>query len=260
MNFLHISDMHFLRDYSRVPGDFHSVLTRMTPPVAQLDALLARVQTKPEFVLFSGDLCERGEAADYRALGAALRARFPGVPIFATPGNHDAPDAHVPGLLDRGARVAVKRFGELRVVLLDSTDPAYPDGRLTDRDCDLLDAALAETNAPALLVTHHHLIDGQFTLPPARFPERFRAIVQNSGLLAIFNGHTHHSHFGVFAGKPCYTAGSLSFRGKTRAGEVLFDECAAVHVCHLSQGALSVRVLAKAEPARELAAIALPIR
>lgn len=256
MNFLHISDAHFLRDYARVEGAFRPVLTRMTPPLAQLDALIDRLPGAPEFVAFTGDLCEGGDADDYRALDAALRARFPNLPIYAVPGNHDRPEAWARA---RGARsrVTLERFGGVSLILMDSSAPGHPNGRIDAADCAALERALSAAKPPCLLLLHHHLIEEQFNLPPAQHPPRFRELIARSALTAILNGHTHHAYAGEFAGKPCYTAGSLSFRGDNRPGEVAFDECPSLNFCRWDGRALQVETIRA--PGAPRALISLPL-
>ncbi|NLD60531.1 MAG: hypothetical protein GX647_12880 [Clostridiales bacterium] len=261
MKFLHISDTHFLRDAEDAKGSLRDVLVRMTPPLEQLDKLLEAAGGPFDFVLHTGDLCDGGSAGDYRALREGLERRFPGAPIHAVPGNHDREGAWRDGWGEDFFRVKAARFGELAIVLLNSSDPKHPDGRIREADCDLLERALAEIGGrPSILLLHHHLIPGQFTLPTAVYPERFRRIVAESNLLALFNGHTHHAHAGAFAGKPCYTAGSLSFRGTNRETAVAFDEFAAINRCRFGPEGLFVEAISQGAKPRPLADIALPIR
>lgn len=260
MNFLHLSDTHFLCDYARVRGPFHDVLMRMQPPLTQLDNLLAQLQKRLDFVVFTGDLCEMGRVSDYRALQAALLWRFCGIPIFSVPGNHDSPENYRAVWADSPARVSVKEYSNLAIILLDSTDPAFPNGRITEDDCDRLELLLSQRgSAQKILLTHHHLIDAQFALPTAKYPPRFAEILAKSGVLAIFNGHTHHSHEGLFAGIPCYTSGSLSFRGTNHENSVSFDQYAAVRICTLDENGLRSDVIAQKTSALPLCELALPI-
>lgn len=260
MNFLHISDTHFLRDYAPVTGVFHDVLMRMTSPLEQLDALIKQVLVPLDFIIFTGDLTDGGDAADYQVLKASLDARFPGLPIFSVPGNHDCEQAWKEGWGQLPSRVDLAHFADLRLILLNSTDPDFPNGKITDADCDQLEQVLSEVgDAPAILLLHHHLIREQFVLSPARFPDRFRSIVERSGILAIFNGHTHHGYEGYFAGKPCFTVGSLSFRGNNRSGEVGFEQFAKMNECTLRSDGLHVRTIQQKGQARELAVLTLPV-
>lgn len=250
--FLHISDLHYLRDPAGAPGAFRGVFEQMTPPLVQLDGLCAGLRKKPGFILISGDLCHEGNAADYAALREGLQMRFPGVPLYAIPGNHDLPEAYRRGWGDEKGRVHTVRHHDLSLLFLDNTDPGRPDGLVRDGDLDELETALAQAPRPAILVMHHHLIKEQFALPPAAFPARLVRIVSGSGLAAILTGHTHHLFRGVFAGVPCHTVGSLCFRGLNRAGDVLFEEASAIHRCRLTGGSLDVTPIESPGPPRPL--------
>lgn len=253
LSFLHLSDLHFLRDYRDCQDPFRDVLLAMTPPLAQLDRLLRGVPKPPDFVLLTGDLCHAGREADYAALRGELALRFPGLPLYALPGNHDRRDAFV-RVFARGdaARVRAVEQAGLRLLLLDNTLPGSPDGGILPEDVDALRPLLAPGSPPCVLATHHHLVSGQFALPPAAFPPSFPALLRENAPLAILTGHTHHPYRGAFAGVPALTAGSLCFRGHNGPEGVRMDESPAAHFFTLTDGALSVRLLADPAPPRPL--------
>ena len=226
--FLHISDLHFLRDYAGKGGDYADILAGMTPPLEQLESLLRGCKARPEFIALTGDLCEHGDENDYRALRTALKGIFGEIPVFATPGNHDCREGFYRGFLgrepDAEPHFEIHELGWMRVICLDSSDAGHPDGIITKKSCELLRAALAQKDEPALILTHHHLIEGQFELPAAQYPPELTDVIADSSAEALLNGHTHHFHLGEFAQKPCFTAGSLSFYGENRVGDVEFLE------------------------------------
>lgn len=229
LNFLHISDPHFLRSYYGKGGVLAPVFANMTPPLKQLSCLMDECIKRPDFVLLTGDLCEHGEAADYAALKTALDRIFPGIPVVVTPGNHDNRECFYDGYLGLKPRETPYfddiMCGGVRVISIDSSSAQHPNGIITSESCMLLEKALQKNkDIPTLLITHHHLIEEQFTMPPAQFPDNFVQLISDSQISAVFNGHTHHFYTGVFAGKPCYTADSISFYGETDGGGLDFFE------------------------------------
>lgn len=128
---------------------------------AHLRRAVARLNTlRLDAVILSGDLADRGEAAEYAALAeilAELRA-----PVFAVPGNHDARAplraAFSAGFLDPAVPfcAGVAEDFPLRLIGLDSSVPGAPHGELGAAQLAWLAARLAERpDAPTLVFVHH---------------------------------------------------------------------------------------------------------
>lgn len=250
--FLHISDLHYLRDYGSQTGPFRETLQNMTPPLQQLDGLLAQTDAVPSFVLITGDLTHEGEEGDYLALLAGLQRRFPGIPLFTVPGNHDHPAAWQAVFGQGQPRVAMMPQEGFNLILLDNSHPDAPDGRITQEDVDALAKMLDASAKPAILATHHHLIGDQFVMPPADYPDSFPDVLAKGKVLAIFNGHTHHQYRGSFAGVPVYTSGSLCFRGHNTEKGVDLVESPCIQLCMVIDEGVEVTSLSSQKPARIL--------
>lgn len=145
-------------------------------------------------VIFSGDLTDRGDAAEFEALAdilADLRA-----PVFAVPGNHDRRDTLRAAFLASGFHDARTPFCAgvaegfpLRLIGLDSSVPGAPHGEIGAAQLAWLEARLAERpDAPTLAFVHH---------PPMRTGIRHMD-VQNlhdgDALLALLARHPQVLH------------------------------------------------------------------
>ncbi|MBR0137154.1 MAG: metallophosphoesterase [Erysipelotrichaceae bacterium] len=219
VSFLHISDMHYLRDYTGKGKEYGKIVSSMQNPFMQLKQLLKDVREDYQFVVISGDICEYGEDGDYASFRRKIRNCFPDKPILITTGNHDIKKNFCRGYLKAEPHdpLFTDEIAEgIRVIMLDSSSGDHPSGMITEKSCDLLENALRiKTGLPTFVVTHHHLLADQFSMPKAEYPARLEKIVRNSEISAVLTGHTHHSYQSEFAGKPYYTSGSLSFLADT---------------------------------------------
>jgi Icc protein len=135
---------------------------------AQAVAAVLALRPLPAAIVVSGDLVERGTAAEYRHLRALL-APLPG-PVWLMPGNHDDrvalrqvfPDhAELAAPADGDAALAPfvlweRRLDGLRLLALDTVVPGASHGTLCARRLAWLDRRLrAEPSMPTLVAMHH---------------------------------------------------------------------------------------------------------
>jgi 3',5'-cyclic AMP phosphodiesterase CpdA len=157
-----LSDTHIVAPGLRLMG-----LVDTPALLAQAVAGVGRLQPGPTAVLVTGDLVDRGCAAEYIHLKQLL-APLP-CPVLLMPGNHDAVPAlraAFPGLAclqpvaDRPALSAFVLFthdlGGLRVVALDTTVAGQPHGTLCAHRLAWLDGALAAAPGIPTIVAMHH--------------------------------------------------------------------------------------------------------
>ncbi len=196
MRLVHLSDLHFGALADKRPEALH-------------DAVMA---TRPDHIVVSGDLAQRGTKGQLREAAAFLKS-FP-FPVFVVPGNHDMPGAF--RLHERFAQPwrqyqklvsadlePTFRSEDLLMIGLNSarTGGFYLDwsrGRLSPRQMKRVieHCAQAPEKALRVLVVHHppaappqgtkrHLLDRREAL--------FRAL-NTAGVDLILSGHFHLSY------------------------------------------------------------------
>ena len=215
---LHISDTHLLAGggllYDRVSSEQH-----LRALFDEFEASGAR----PEAIVFTGDLADRGERDAYeriRRIVDPVAARL-GAQVIWVMGNHDDRAAFRRGLLgDRmGGYRPVDRVDDvngLRVITLDSTVPGHHHGEVAPAQLDWL---AEELSIPAphgtILAMHHPPVPSVLDLAASvelRDQAGLAEVVAGSDIRSIIAGHLHYSSTATFAGVPvsvasasCYT-------------------------------------------------------
>ena len=214
---LHISDTHLLAGGEQVYG--------MVDSQAQLAALLAEVESsggRPEAIVFTGDLADRGQPDAYARLRGMVEpaAERMGARVVWVMGNHDDRAEFRRGLLDEPGDLlpvdAVHWLGGLRLIVLDSTVPGQHYGDVSESQLDWLAAELA-IPAPegSVLALHHPPIPSVLDLAVSvelRDQSQLAEVLDGSDVRSILAGHLHYSSTATFAGIPvsvasasCYT-------------------------------------------------------
>ncbi|WP_308164617.1 phosphodiesterase [Agromyces sp. ISL-38] len=214
---LHISDTHLLAGggllYDRVASEQH------------LQSLFDEFEAsggRPEAIVFTGDLADRGEPDAYDSIRRIVDpvADRLGAQVIWVMGNHDERSAFRRGLLgERGGSRPVDRVDEvngLRVITLDSTVPGHHHGEVTPSQLDWL---AEELSMPAphgtILAMHHPPVPSVLDLAASvelRDQAGLAEVVEGSDIRSIIAGHLHYSSTATFAGVPvsvasasCYT-------------------------------------------------------
>ena len=115
---------------------------------------------RPDLTLLSGDLVDKGEAAEYANLRKLLGELA--TPLLVIPGNHDDRDAFRHAFRDHDYLPAcgpmhyvAGRHGSVRIVALDVTVPGLHHGQIDENAMLWLDAALsAESRRPTIVMMH----------------------------------------------------------------------------------------------------------
>ncbi len=117
--------------------------------------------TRPDVLLVTGDLVDRGLPEEYARVRDALAPL--GLPTHVIPGNHDHRDALRAAFADDAAMRGTERFVQytvedhaLRIVMLDTVIPGEGGGRLCAERLDWLDRTLAAAPTRPTLVAMHH--------------------------------------------------------------------------------------------------------
>ena len=194
-------------------------------------ARLNSMSPRPEVVIATGDLTERGSPHEYRRLRTLLNCLE--IPYFLLPGNHDDRETMRRAFRDHPylttcethAGFALETW-PVRIIGLDSTDPRHIGGYVDDERLSWLDAELsANRHVPTILAMHH---------PPFRTGiapmdahgfvgiEKFGDVVRRHPQIArIISGHIHTVLMRPWNGAVACTAPSTSPQfviGRSRLG------------------------------------------
>ena len=154
---LHLSDPHLLGGTAPLHGvvDSDALLQQLFDEVRASGA-------RPEAVIFTGDLADRGEPEAYAKLRAIVEpaCHALGAKVIWAMGNHDNRENFRTGLLDLPADDApvdhTYFINGLRIITLDTSVPGFHHGELSPEQLEWLEAELA-TPAPdgTILALHH---------------------------------------------------------------------------------------------------------
>ena len=250
MIFLHLSDIHFLREYVKEKDGYNSIFNNMTNPITQIKRALEKIDKDTlDFIIITGDLVESGDSEDYKTLKENLDSLFGNIPYIVTLGNHDNKKEFYKGWFNKELNDepynTTMEIGNLKIISFDNSEYHNSNGKITIDRCNWLrDELNKNQEKDTILMLHHHLLKDQFNLPPVSFDKEFEDIINKSSIIGVFSGHTHHPYKGIFAEKPYFTAGSLSFVGYDEEdGKVRFEEATKCNLCRYEDGKLIVDVV-----------------
>jgi 3',5'-cyclic AMP phosphodiesterase CpdA len=209
-----LTDTHVMEPGGRQWGVFDTsrALARC---VAAVNARIPR----PDVVIVTGDVCDRGLPAEYARARALLDALV--MPYFVIPGNHDRIGPLADGFAGRmrptcdvGLSYVVDDF-PLRLIMLDSTRAGRHGGDVDDAKAAWLAAQLgAAPDRPTLIALHHPPFEPRVPLLdifPFRGAAAFGAVTaRHRNVLRLASGHVHHVFERTWAGTTAWTAMSTS--------------------------------------------------
>jgi 3',5'-cyclic-AMP phosphodiesterase len=213
---LHLSDTHLLAGDGRLYGSVDAT--------AQLRRLLDDIEAsegRPEAIVVTGDLADRGEPEAYerlRTMVEPVAARL-GARVIWVMGNHDDRASFRASLLREFASTTpvdrVHDVNGLRIIALDSTVPGHHHGEVSDAQLDWLAEELA-TPAPhgTILAMHHPPLPSVLDLAVSvelRDQGGLAEVLWGSDVRSIIAGHLHYSSTGTFAGIPVSVASATCY-------------------------------------------------
>jgi 3',5'-cyclic AMP phosphodiesterase CpdA len=213
---LHVSDTHLLagagRLYDRVNSERY---------LRDLFAELESSRGRPEAIIFTGDLADKGEPDAYdrlRAIVEPAAARL-GAQVIWVMGNHDDRASFRERLLGEVPTMnAVDRVYDvhgLRVITIDTSVPGHHHGEVTPSQLDWLAEELSVPSAQgSILAMHHPPLPSVLDLAVAvelRDQAGLREVLEGSDVRSILAGHLHYSSTGTFAGIPVSVASAVCY-------------------------------------------------
>ncbi|MCU1543079.1 MAG: phosphodiesterase [Microbacteriaceae bacterium] len=238
----HISDTHFLGERKALFGQIDTD-ANITRALAQLE----QSGVRPEALVFTGDLADRGEPDAYDRLRAIVEpaAERLGAKVIWVMGNHDERPEYSSRLFDVESTAEpqdrVYDIDGLRIISFDTTVPGYHHGEITDAQLEWLAAELA-TPAPhgTILAVHHPPMPTPLLwameMLELRGQDRLEAVIRGTDVRGILGGHLHYSGHSIFAGVPvsvaaatCYTL-ALTAKDRLLSGVNADQAMNVVHV------------------------------
>lgn len=202
---LHVSDTHFV--------ETGGLLHKQIDSDRNLELLFegfAKSNTKPEAIVFTGDIADEGQPDAYDRIRAIVEpaAEQLGAQVIWVMGNHDERLAFRKGLLDETGDQSepydrVFDINGLRIISFDSTIPGQHYGEFTTEQLDWLANELA-TPAPhgTLLAMHHPPVPspiGLIGLVELRDQDKLAEVITGTDVRAVLGGHLHYSTTSTFA-------------------------------------------------------------
>jgi Icc protein len=213
---VHLSDTHFVGDdrmlYDSVDSEGH---------LRQLLAELEASGSRPEAIVITGDLADRGDPRAYEKLRAMIEpvAASMHAELIWVMGNHDNRASFRAGLLDQQPSMKpidrVYDLSGLRIIVLDSSVPGEHYGEVTPDQLDWLAEELASP-APhgTILAMHHPPIPSVLDLAvlvELRDQASLAEVIEGSDVRSIIAGHLHYSSTAMFAGVPVSVASATCY-------------------------------------------------
>ncbi len=184
---------------------------------------LARLETPPQVIVFTGDLTDRAEPKAYARLREIVEpsAALLGAQVVWVMGNHDervpyARELFGESVLEEATQDRIHDVAGLRVVSLDTSVPGYHHGEVSNDQLSWLADVLATPAPYGTLVALHH---PPIPVPMTRAAEAIELhdqhllaeVIEGSDVRAVIGGHFHFSSYSTFAGVPVSVASATCY-------------------------------------------------
>ncbi len=213
---LHLSDTHLIAGDRPLYGSVDS-----EGLLRQLVQELEDSGCRPEAIVITGDLADKGEPAAYATLRSILEpvASRLGAELIWVMGNHDDRAAFRGGLLGQmPTDKPVDRVFDingLRIIALDSTVPGHHHGEISEAQLDWLAEELSVAAPHGTLIAMHHppvpTVLDLAVLVELREQAGLAEVIRGSDVRSIIAGHLHYSTTAMFAGVPVSVASATCY-------------------------------------------------
>ena len=219
---VHLSDSHFLGGGAALYGTVDTDHT-----VHRALEQLHRSGIRPDAIILTGDVADRGETDAYRRIRGIVEtaaARW-NARIIWVMGNHDQREPFRTELLgqtpadhDPRDQYPVDQTHDLdglRIIALDTSVPGYHHGEVTTDQLEWLRRVLSTpARRGSILALHHPPIPTPLPLMSVlelQDQPKLAAVLAGSDVRAILGGHLHYSTQGLFAGIPVSVAAATCY-------------------------------------------------
>ena len=210
--------------------------------------VINNLQPQPAFVLFAGDLTDKGTPADAERL-AAICANLQ-APLYPIPGNHDIPMVTSHDYQKYfGPEHWSMRYGNFKFVGLNTCAPYFMDG--SDPDfVQWVDQELGDPTTPnRFVIGHHNLWD--YNPDNTGRPAWLQELFDKHQVIAYLHGHTHALDHGYPPGSDTLNAVSWAVGGGGGfLGVDVYREEAKILQCNLQGEVKEVRTIHLAAEAK----------
>lgn len=213
---LHLSDTHLVGGNNPLYGAVDS-----QAKLAELFDRLEKSGQKPEAIVFTGDLADKGEPQAYAKLRDIVvpAADRMGARVIWAMGNHDNRENLKSTLLGEAPDMApvdrVYLVNGLRIITLDTTVPGYHYGELSSTQLNWLRDVLKEPAPDGTVLAMHHppvpSVQDLSVLVELRHQRDLAEAVKGTDVRSIIAGHLHYSTFATFAGIPVSVASATCY-------------------------------------------------
>ncbi|WP_072688267.1 phosphodiesterase [Rhodococcus marinonascens] len=212
---LHLSDTHL------VDGDLLYGAVDSGATLRQLFAEMRASNVRPDALVFTGDLTDRGAPGAYEKLRAIVEpvATSLGAQVIWAMGNHDDRGHFRTVLLGQDSSYEpvdhTYDVDGLRIIALDTTVPGFHHGELSGRQLDWLAKCLEVPATHGTILALHHppvpcVLDSA-VLVELRDQWRLADVLRGSDVRSILAGHLHYSTTATFADIPVSVASATSY-------------------------------------------------
>jgi len=206
--FIHLTDLHV--GNPSVPDDH--LFSDTSATLKRVLEMIGTMDVKPQFIIASGDLTNKGDADSFRNLKSIMSKTD--LPVIYALGNHDTRPGFYEGMLDQTVDLDApydhdQVIAGVHIISLDTTTPGQIGGTIEPAQFNWLERTLDEhPELPKLIVAHHAPALGD--APPwdhwrtieFNQTQQLAALLKGRNVLAILSGHIHHDRFSVWHGIP----------------------------------------------------------
>lgn len=216
----HFTDPHVTNGESRLKNGIDAN-QRLTAAIERL----LRLRTKTHAAIFTGDLVDRGDPAEYKALERLIQPLRERMPVYLLIGNHDHREHFLSNTRNIHSETGLQQTGWVqfsvplcpghRLIALDSVDQGHDAGSLCPARLAWLAQTLDQHESENILLAVHH---PPFKSGNQRFDgiglmnaEALEAVLTTrTNVQLIISGHLHRAVSGSAANIPIVCAPSTA--------------------------------------------------